>query len=87
MNRYDHLLEPTQLERPRDDANQNRDRTAGAVGEIQQIPQPIAISGSVYEDRNATLNQDGDDPGIRLPPDTRVGLTLLSPFYQPKAVL
>ncbi len=64
-NRYDANLQPTSLDLPLDDEGNNRDRTAGAVGELQQSPLPISISGTVYEDRNANLNQDPGDPGIR----------------------
>lgn len=63
-NRYDQNLEPTDLDLPLDDEFNNRDRTAGAVGEATQSPLPISISGRVYEDRNVNLNQDADDPGL-----------------------
>ena len=63
-NRYDSNLEPTDLDLPLDDAFDNRDRTAGAVGELQQEPLPISISGRVFEDRNTNLIEEAGDEGI-----------------------
>ncbi len=63
-NRYDENLDATELTLPRDDEGENRDRTAGAVGEVQQEPLPISISGTVYEDENANLNQEAGDLGL-----------------------
>jgi serine-aspartate repeat-containing protein C/D/E len=55
-----------QLRLPSDDQRENRDRTAGALGEIEQVPQPISISGTVFHDRNRDLVQDPNqgDHGI-----------------------
>ena len=59
-NRYDDLLDGTSLNLPPDDFEGKRDRTAGAVVEIEQQPIPVSISGHVYHDRD----QDGQrDPG------------------------
>lgn len=63
-NRYDDQLNQTNLDLPRDDDEGHRDRTAGAVGELQQQPLPITIAGTVYEDHDADLNQDAEDVGI-----------------------
>ncbi|MFT5527519.1 MAG: serine-aspartate repeat-containing protein C/D/E, partial [Pirellulaceae bacterium] len=64
MNAYDNdFAEVDQtlgekLRLPADDERENRDRTAGALGEIEQVPQPISISGTVFHDRNRDLVQD-----------------------------
>lgn len=63
-NRYDSLLDGTGLPLPPDDAGGKRDRTAGAVGRLQQPPKPIAISGTVYEEVDLDLVQDPGENGI-----------------------
>lgn len=63
-NHYDRLLDPTDLDLPRDDDGGIRDRTAGGVGELEQTPLPISISGRVYEDNNTNLHQDADELGL-----------------------
>lgn len=65
QNRYDDQLDGTGLNLPLDDEHDNRDRTAGAVGHVVQSPLPISIAGRVYEDRDANLQFDGDDRGIK----------------------
>ncbi|QGJ72276.1 Hypothetical protein PBC10988_39940 [Planctomycetales bacterium 10988] len=40
------------------------DYTAGAIGELQQVPLPITISGTVFEDGNLNNHQDGGEQGI-----------------------
>ena len=64
QNHYDDELATTQLDLPRDDAAGNRDRTAGAVGQLQQSPLPISLAGMVFEDRDADLERDTDDRGL-----------------------
>lgn len=63
-NRYDENFASTALDLPADDDGDNRDRTAGAVGELLQSPLPISISGLVYEDSNANLQRESGDHGI-----------------------
>ena len=64
LNRYDPLLEGTSLELPEDDLGGKRDRTAGAVTTVQQVPIPAAISGSVYHDRNQNGRRDPGEDGL-----------------------
>ena len=40
------------------------DHTAGAVASIIQVPKPISIAGTVYEDLNLNNDQNGAEPGI-----------------------
>ncbi len=63
-NRYDEALVGTSLDLPADDFGGKRDRTAGAVGELQQFPLPVTIAGTVYEDRDTDLVRDAGDLGI-----------------------
>ena len=63
-NRYDDNLNATQLALPRDDQYDNRDRTAGAIGDLRQTPLPISISGTVYEDDNGNLELETGEDGI-----------------------
>lgn len=63
-NRYDENLEGTGLELPRDNERGNRDRTAGGVAELVQVPLPVVISGTVFHDRNLNLRQDAGDEGL-----------------------
>ncbi len=46
------------------DIQDRSDRTAGAVLPITQLPEPITIAGTVFEDFNRNNNQDPGDPGI-----------------------
>jgi hypothetical protein len=64
LNRYDDLLSGTALELPPDDVDGKRDRTAGAVGEAEQQPRPIAIGGRVYEELDLDLVGDPGENGI-----------------------
>ena len=63
-NRYDDDFADTGLELPADNEDGQRDRTAGAVARVGQSPKPVALSGTVYEDREIDREQDGTDPGI-----------------------
>ncbi len=66
LNRYDTAVQAaesalapgTKLQIPSDDSRGNRDRTAGAVGQLTQSPKPVTISGTVYHDRNQDLTQN-----------------------------
>ncbi|MCE9548646.1 MAG: carboxypeptidase regulatory-like domain-containing protein [Planctomycetia bacterium] len=40
------------------------DHTAGAVASIIQVPKPVSIAGTVYEDANLNNDQNGVEPGI-----------------------
>ena len=64
VNRYDDLLADTDLPLPPDNAEGKRDRTAGAVGRLEQQPKPIGISGTVYEETNLDLVRDSGEGGI-----------------------
>ncbi len=62
-NRYDSKLENTGLQLSKDDAGGNRDRTAGAVAQTEQIPKPISIAGNVFHDIDLDLVKDaGESP-------------------------
>ena len=63
-NNYDQQFDPLGLDLPLDDADGQRDRTAGAATQLQQIEKPISISGTVYHDENLNLQQDGSEAGI-----------------------
>ena len=63
-NAYDAQLAGTGLQLPADDEGGKRDRTAGAVGQTQQQPLPIAISGTVYLDPDLDITQESGEPGI-----------------------
>ena len=63
-NRYDHLLDGRGLDLPADDFQGKRDRTAGAAVQVQQVPKPVTISGSVFIDNNRNLQQDTNDAGL-----------------------
>jgi serine-aspartate repeat-containing protein C/D/E len=49
---------------PHDDHLGKRDRTAGTLLSLQQIPKPVTIGGRVFADNNRNLVQDGNDFGI-----------------------
>jgi protocatechuate 3,4-dioxygenase beta subunit len=63
-NRYDAALAGTGLNLPADDAGGKRDRTTGAVGQTQQQPLPILISGKVFLETDLDLQQDAGEPGL-----------------------
>lgn len=56
----------SRLDLPADNERQNRDRTAGAFGRVEQQPLPIVIRGRVYHDRdfNLQLDPSAGDHGI-----------------------
>ncbi len=63
-NRYDAALTGTGLDLPDDDHEGKRDRTAGAVGQVQQQPLPISLAGKVYLDADLDLQQDLGEDGL-----------------------
>jgi serine-aspartate repeat-containing protein C/D/E len=63
-NRYDDNFAGSGLNLPADDAGGKRDRTAGAIVPLQQIPQPVTIAGTVYHDADLDLTQDAGESGI-----------------------
>ena len=63
-NRYDAALAGTGLNLPADDAGGKRDRTTGAVGQTQQQPLPVSISGKVFLETDLDLQQDAGEPGL-----------------------
>lgn len=65
LDRYDDSFLGSDLDLPVDDEGGKQDRTAGAVGELDQVPLPIAISGTVYLEEDLDLVQDTGEKGIR----------------------
>lgn len=63
-NRYDDALHASGLDLPADDETGQRDRTDAAFAELQQIPIPVSISGTVYLDHDLDLEQDPGDRGL-----------------------
>ena len=63
-NRYDAALAGTGLNLPADDAGGKRDRSTGAVGQTQQQPLPISVSGKVFLETDLDLQQDAGEPGL-----------------------
>jgi uncharacterized surface anchored protein len=63
-NRYDENFAGKGLDLPSDDAGGKRDRSAGAVAPLQQIPKPVTIAGTVYHDTDLDLTQDTGESGI-----------------------
>jgi len=63
-NRYDAALTGTGLDLPADDYQGKRDRTAGAVSQVQQQPLPISLAGTVYLDTDLDLQQDSGESGL-----------------------
>ena len=64
VNTYDAVLTPTRLDLPLDNEGGLRDRSAGAVATVHQVPKPIELSGTVYVDNNLNLVQDSGEVGI-----------------------
>ena len=64
LNRYDSLLEGTGLDLPADDAGGKRDRSAGGVTTLQQVPIPASLSGYVYHDRTQDGIRDSSEEGL-----------------------
>lgn len=60
-NRYDDALAASGLDLPQDNAGGQRDRTDGAIFPVEQVPLPIAISGTVFLDSDLDLAQDAGD--------------------------
>lgn len=54
-NVYDANFAPGGLQLPEDNANGKRDRSAGAIVSLQQVPKPISLAGIVFEDNNQDL--------------------------------
>ncbi len=63
-NRYDALLEGTNLPLTADDDGGRRDRTAGGVLSLRQQVRPAEIAGSVYHDRNLNGRREAGEEGI-----------------------
>lgn len=70
-NRYDDLLIDTGLNLSADNAGGKRDRSDGAVMQVGQSPLPIAISGTVFVEKNLDLVQNTGEPGL---PDVELNL-------------
>ncbi len=64
LNVYDPKLQPSGLPLPADNADGKRDRSAGAVFQLQQVPKPISISGTVFEDNNSDLVIQTGEPRL-----------------------
>lgn len=55
LNAYDAKFTPGGLNLPADNADGKRDRSAGAILSVQQVPKPISLAGIVFEDNNQDL--------------------------------
>jgi len=55
LNVYDAKFAPGGLQLPADNADGKRDRSAGAILSLQQVPKPISLAGIVFEDNNQDL--------------------------------
>ena len=55
LNRYDTWLTQSGLPLPADNHNGKRDRTAGGGFDLQQVPKPISLAGTVFVDANEDL--------------------------------
>jgi len=55
LNVYDSKFVPGGLQLPADNADGKRDRSAGAILSLQQVPKPISLAGIVFEDNNQDL--------------------------------
>ncbi len=55
LNVYDAKFSAGALPLPADNADGKRDRSAGALARLQQVPKPISIAGTVFEDSNQDL--------------------------------
>jgi protocatechuate 3,4-dioxygenase beta subunit len=49
---------------PNDDYQNQRDRSAGTMLPLQQMPLPVTIAGRVFADNNRNLSQDASEPGL-----------------------
>ncbi|TVS18522.1 MAG: hypothetical protein EA424_10735 [Planctomycetaceae bacterium] len=61
---YDKNTEGTGLDLPSENIDGMRNRTAGAVGQLQQVPLPVELSGTVYLETNLDLIRQPDEPGL-----------------------
>jgi serine-aspartate repeat-containing protein C/D/E len=61
---YDERTENTGLDLPSENIDGRRNRTAGAVGQLQQVPLPVELSGTVYLETNLDLIRQPDEPGL-----------------------
>jgi hypothetical protein len=64
LNFYDASFAGKNLDLPADDFQGKRDRSAGAVIDLQQQPLPVTISGNVWHDRDFDLQHDAGEEGI-----------------------
>ena len=65
LNRYDEALSESGLDLPADDADGQRDRTAGGfLPALQQEVIPAQLSGHVFHDRNDNGTRDEGEEGI-----------------------
>jgi protocatechuate 3,4-dioxygenase beta subunit len=64
LNFYDASFAGKNLNLPADDFQGKRDRSAGAVVDLQQEPLPVTISGNVWHDRDFDLVHDAGEEGI-----------------------
>ncbi len=55
VNRYDPVLQPYNLPLPADNAEGKRDRSAGTAFQVQQVPKPVSLAGTIYVDSNEDL--------------------------------
>ncbi len=55
LNVYDAKFSPGGLSLPADNADGKRDRSAGAILKLQQVPKPVSLAGIVFEDNNQDL--------------------------------
>lgn len=63
-NFYDANFAGKNLNLPADNDGGKRDRSAGGVASLQQVPKPISIAGTVYHDKDLDLTQDSGENGI-----------------------
>ncbi len=61
---YDRRMEGSGLDLPSEDIAGMRNRTAGAIGQVQQMPLPVELSGTVYLETNLDLVRQPDEPGL-----------------------
>lgn len=61
---YDKRTEGTGLDLPSENIDGMRNRTAGAVGQLQQVPLPVELSGTVYLETNLDLIRQPNEPGL-----------------------
>ncbi len=69
LDYYDHKLDPSGLDLPPDSyvpppEESLHVRTAGAIFPVEQVPLPITISGTVFEDNDVDNFQDSGEPGL-----------------------